>query len=292
MSKQFKLAPRWRRALTKDVASWCMLTVDDICQACDWYVVRDDGARLAMKYNGGDILFVAHMDFNGTGKVHFVGPDKVISSALDDRAGCAIAWNWQRWTGQPCDIVFTDYEECADSTLRNLGRGVLDRYRVIVQLDRRGGDAVVYGYTEMERAISGHFSVGAGSFSDICAIEQVSPVSAFNMGVGYHVEHTEKCYLDANETTAQIETLARWLVDTAGQRFEREADDPTGEAVDWHWTSRYDTGKLAGSSEALDWFEGDLWGDGEGRPDDDEAGKLRHWADTGRSGNRKGGRHD
>jgi hypothetical protein len=211
-----------KKAHAQGIARYCAMTREELIGLCDYYTVNDRGSYLGFKDNGGNILAVAHIDHHCSGKVHSVSKDKVISSALDDRAGCYIAMNMLKEYGITADVLLTDDEEIGHSTIDMLGQANLYKYNWIVELDRRGTGCVLYGFGEMYQHVTKYFTVEMGSYSDIVELEEVSPVGAFNMGVGYHREHTEGCYLIMDELISQLKSLSKMYKDMGDTKVERE----------------------------------------------------------------------
>lgn len=226
--------------LMRTVASWCGASLDAILEMCDWYVQRpDDGGVLGFKAcEGAKILAVAHLDYVGSGKISELDEHHIVSSALDDRLGACLAYNLQAYIGVPADVVFCDKEEIGCSTLPLLGTKMLAKYNWIIELDRRGEGAVCYQYKVMESYIQKHFELHQGTFSDICTICHTSPVGAFNMAVGYDLEHTAKCNATVERITRQMNRLKAFYAEfgdtkilhtppakTAWQNRQRFEDD-------------------------------------------------------------------
>ena len=133
---------------------------------------------------------------------------------VDDRLGCAIALGCSDWA----DLLFTDCEEIGKSTAAHF---VPPRdYNWIVELDRKGTDAVTYQYNDLEwmKALRKHFTIGNGSFSDIGYMEGLG-TSAVNIGVGYHNEHTRQAYWDPKETALQLGRLKGFLEEFGDTKF-------------------------------------------------------------------------
>jgi hypothetical protein len=214
---------RWRRRLTREAALWCETDAMDIARACDWYTVRADGGVLAHVSRGGRVLLVAHLDHLGSGVVHKLTPERIVCSALDDRLGAMLAWHWTDMTGRPADVLFTDCEESGDSTITGLGIGMLDRYDVVIELDRRERGAVCYEFVELEKHLAPYLTIHRGTFSDISALADTSPVSCFNLGVGYRYEHSERCEAFTVDIVAQVEACEAFLRANVGRRFSRRA---------------------------------------------------------------------
>lgn len=170
--------------------------------------------RYAWKQTGAKVLAVAHCDCVDGGSKHFQFDQEtglVFSSRLDDRLGVHTIVDILPKIGIPVDVLLTDFEECGASTgldfALDVGQG--HKYNWMFQFDRRGDDAVCYDYWKMQRRIRSHFTLGQGSFSDICAMDTLG-ISGLNIGVGYHQEHTLGSYAILDETAAQIVRFAKF----------------------------------------------------------------------------------
>lgn len=218
----------------KGVAEYCQMSRSDFMPLCDWYVMRpEDGGYMGFKAHpsgGAKVLAIAHLDYLRSGKVHKCNRKTIISSALDDRVGAYIALNLLDEYGIKADVLLTDFEEQGDSTVKMIGAGLLQKYNWIVQLDRKGEDVVTYGFTEMKEYLEEFWTVGHGSFSDISELENICPVSAFNMGVAYHQEHSEKCHLSWKVLARQMRRLRAFYDKYKDHKFERTHD--AGEIFD------------------------------------------------------------
>ena len=172
---------------------------------------------------GNDIaapLVVCHADTvrNGGESPHKFSYNKksnrVNSLALDDRLGIACMIDAivnSTWMAD-CAMLVCDDEECGQSTASVFAEHVDAiglKPRWMVELDRRGTDAVMYEYeTELFAGLlrSVGFDIGSGSFSDICSLTCLG-VCGFNIGIGYHSEHSDKCYANLDDTFSQLAKL-------------------------------------------------------------------------------------
>lgn len=225
----------------------CEASRADIMKMMQWYVVRErDGAYLGFRpHPSGQakVLAVAHVDYLRSGVVHKNNRKVIVSSALDDRAGVYIALNMLDDYGIVADVLLTDEEESSNSTVAMIGAGMLQKYNWIVQLDRRGTDVVTYGYTELAPKLSKFWDVQKGSFSDIAYLEDINPVSAFNLGVGYHKEHSEDCHLIYRQLHRQLCKLREFYDQYRDVRMERkhfagelyDVPPPPPPPVKWHY---------------------------------------------------------
>lgn len=201
------------------MAEYCRMSKLELVRRCDWHTHNANKGYLAMKRTpGAKILAVAHIDFLASGVVHSVSKRRIVSSALDDRAGVYIVMDLLPKMGILADVLLTDNEEMGQSTIKDLGISMLEPYNWLVQFDRRNEGAVHYGYKEMAPLLEKHFpSVEFGAFSCIAAIEACSPVCAFNVGVGYSQEHSERCELSGKVLHRQMSRFLAFyteMVDT------------------------------------------------------------------------------
>lgn len=163
--------------------------------------------------NGGDVLAVAHCDSVRCGSRHYQRRGNLVySTALDDRIGVHIILDILPAMGVNVDVLLTDDEEIGQSTAQLFKAN--KQYNWMFQFDRRGTDAVVYHYAEMEPFVSKHFDLGQGTFSDICWLDL--DCGGVNIGTGYYNEHTLDSFADLAETKRQI---------CAFQRFYNEFSD-------------------------------------------------------------------
>lgn len=233
----------------RKMAEYCLASKQDLVRACDWHTHDSDRGYLAMRRTpGARILAVAHIDFLRSGKVHYVSRKRIVSSALDDRAGVYIIMDLLPRLGILADVLLTDNEETGGSTIRNLGVGMLDAYNWIVQFDRRNEGAVHYGYQEMIPILANYFpSVERGTFTCISAIEACSPVGAFNVGVGYSQEHSEQCSLDARSLNRQLMRFRDFYRDMFDVKIEHKGAHPGEETHACRYKSSYQGGWVGGN---------------------------------------------
>lgn len=185
----------------KRIAYYCGLSREEIIQMSDIYFVTDIGGYLAWVNRGARVLAVCHMDHLGSGAVHTCNEQVVVSSALDDRLGLYAAMEALPAMGVECDVLICDDEESANSSMASIGMQFLNKYNWVVELDCSGVRAVTYGYKSMAGALGIVYgkNVDCGAFSDITSVEHVCPVGAFNAGVGYHNQHSERCHVKISE---------------------------------------------------------------------------------------------
>lgn len=182
------------------------LTTPTISNVWGKSIPNKQGA-LYYRDNGADILAVAHLD-----SVLWSSPRKkgkiVRCPQLDDRLGVWVILNVLPRLGVNVDVLLTDCEE--------VGRSTADffhpekQYNWMVEFDRKGTDVVMYDYDCEEYADmlwEANFSPAWGSWSDICHLDHLD-IAGFNIGTGYHNEHTHGCYADLNDTLSQAELFA------------------------------------------------------------------------------------
>tara|TARA_R100000458_G_scaffold16496_1_gene14166 strand:+ start:132 stop:968 length:837 start_codon:yes stop_codon:yes gene_type:complete len=155
--------------------------------------------------NGADILAVGHLDWvywNPRPKItrQFENVRIEKTPQLDDRLGVWVILDVMRAAGINVDVLLCDSEEVGQSTAQYFE--TTKRYNWIVEFDRAGSGAVMYDfetpeYCEMLESVG--YDVEVGSFTDICNLESLG-VAGFNLGVGYHRQHTKKCYANLSET--------------------------------------------------------------------------------------------
>lgn len=155
---------------------------------------------------GSKVLAVAHLDH--VVKTRPVMRDTVISCGqLDDRLGAWVILFLLPYLGINVDVLLTDSEETGQSTAQYFVPP--KDYNWVVEFDRRGTDVVLYQYdspSNRELLEEAGFSIGVGSFSDISYLD--IGVSGFNIGVGYHNEHTRFCYADLRDTIDNVALFA------------------------------------------------------------------------------------
>ena len=163
---------------------------------------------------GGSVLAVAHVDVvNNMDDVNFVtmkGKRVVVSGALDDRLGAYVILDLLPKLGVVCDVLLTDGEEAGASTGADFKTD--KQYNWIFSFDRRGTDVVLYAYDcrDLRSKLEAEgLEVGQGSFSDISSMQHLG-VKAFNMGTGYHSEHSEWCHADLEDVMVQAHKFARF----------------------------------------------------------------------------------
>ncbi len=211
--------------------------------------------------NGGKILAVAHLDiatnpkldrtiFNAyerwvtpTEEQLKADPDRkpymvhvVENDNLDDRLGAwIILYVLPKLIGSnKFDFLLTTNEEVGRTTANDFMRDWNDwttedrpDYNWIVQFDRRGEDVVLYGYDDWANgawhsALAKYFTVGSGSFSCISAMEGMG-VKGFNVGIGYHGEHSPGHFAVLEQTTRQLRRFKEFFKANQETKFAHTA---------------------------------------------------------------------
>lgn len=184
----------------------------------------DDNPYLYANY-GRKILAVAHLDVVPGLKPEFAvlpmkGKEKekdyIWTPYGDDRAGVyALLYHLQE-LGMRYDILLTTGEESGRSSAKLFNTD--KKYNWMFSFDRRGDDVVMYSY-ESSKLGEGDFfdkllalfgmKIGIGSYSDIEALHNLKCIG-FNVGTGYHQEHSQDSYVDIEMFQAQTEKFYRF----------------------------------------------------------------------------------
>jgi hypothetical protein len=164
---------------------------------------------------GSNILAVAHMDVViGSSNPFRLFKDGdvaiVMHPNLDDRLGIfTILYLFPQY-GIATDVLLTTDEEMCMSTARDFAEKCNKNYNWIVEADRGGEGIVLYNYGNDKQIVddlkSMGFTVDHGSYSDICEMEELL-TSAFNMGIGYHFQHTTQCCASLQQLARQLKKL-------------------------------------------------------------------------------------
>jgi len=194
------------------------------------------------------VLLVCHADVHhaGKGTTPQIQGGVLTSPALDDRAGLALALDILPAHGLKLDVLITDNEETGGSTASNIKESILARYNFIVELDRKGCDAVTYDLDNEQFLLDlegSGFEIGMGTFSDICELE--TDRCCVNLGIGYNNEHTKFCTLDVKELAKNMKNLLAFYKkhqDTEYIRRERPVYagrfGTARSSFDWEWDER------------------------------------------------------
>ncbi len=179
----------------------------------DWYVYKDNGAK---------ILGVAHLDtaipFQWCAKDAV--KEIIVCSSLDDRLGAHVLLNILP-KHLNFDLLLTTNEERGMSTAQYFKPPEGKQYNWCFSFDRRGMDVVMYQYDtpELRELLKSYgFTIAQGSFSDIASLDHLG-VSCFNIGVGYHNEHSYGCYANLKHTKKQVELFIPFAQANADEKL-------------------------------------------------------------------------
>lgn len=206
--------PLVTRLATRCLASW----EDFQSEGTLW--ATETGERYIFKDNGSEVLAVAHLDLACEMGVSFEHRDGIVTSgALDDRLGAFVILDVLPAMGITVDVLLTDDEEVCDSTAAHFVPP--KEYNWMFSFDRRGTDVVMYQYETRKRRklLKRHgFEVGCGSYSCIANLDFLG-VTGFNFGVGYHNEHSHKCFARLSDTAEQVEKFGKLYADIKDTRL-------------------------------------------------------------------------
>lgn len=185
-------------------------------------------------YAEGDIPIgmIAHMDTVCTAPPRWVNNDNgVISNSnkkdclgADDRAGIYGILHLIREGYRPT-VIFTEDEEigCVGADKFAQCGFELD-LNYLIELDRQGIDDAVYyecDNVDFEDYITSFgFKTAMGSYSDISKIAPQLGVSAVNLSIGYHGQHTSREILIISQMLRTIKRVSTMLDDANGVKFE------------------------------------------------------------------------
>jgi muconolactone D-isomerase len=208
----------------------------------DYYHFRD---------NGSHVLAVAHLDTvvrPNRRKADFYATNNgpaVISGALDDRLGAYVILKMLPALGVTCDWLLTVGEENGESTAGFFKPA--KEYDWVIEFDRGGTDVVMYQYEDepTRQAVRAcGATVGKGSFSDICYLEDLN-VKAFNWGVGYQGNyHSEKGYAVLGDTFSMVGKYLRFHRQNIGVTMPHESDEPSHDGLDCDMCGEWDSVNL------------------------------------------------
>lgn len=192
--------------------------------------LKDYGEYLYSESPNSKVLAVAHMDVHTVPGTYFrlvknENTTVILHPGLDDRLGIfSILYLFPQYD-IATDILLTTDEECCMSSAREFAENCKKDYNWIVELDRAGDDVVMYNYDDDESIKadlkSVGFKLGIGSYSDICELEGLG-VSAFNMGIGYHFQHTAQCCVILRELATQLRKLKMFYDQFKDQAYEHD----------------------------------------------------------------------
>jgi putative aminopeptidase FrvX len=173
--------------------------------------------------NGCSVLGVAHLDY-----VLYETPRRygncLVCPQLDDRLGVWLLLEQLPRLGIDLDILLTTNEERCRSTAYYFEPA--HQYNWVVEFDRAGEDVVFYDYNDWaDKWVNHGFSPGYGSYSDIVDLSHLGVMCA-NIGIGYHQQHTNKCYADIRETNRQIKKFGQFWHDNKEIKFPYYPHNP------------------------------------------------------------------
>lgn len=188
----------------------CLRDIESFAEFGDITDTRD--GIYIHKNNDSKILAVAHLDtvlnMNHFHRIDVNGDSVVINAQLDDRLGAYTLLHLLPAMGIKYDILLTEGEEQGLSTAAYFETG--KQYNWMFSFDRRGSDVVLYQYESkvIKKALKGSkFKIGIGSFSDIAFLDHLG-CKGFNVGCGYHGEHSDMCYVNMTEYKSQVKRFA------------------------------------------------------------------------------------
>jgi len=149
--------------------------------------------------NGGDVLFVAHIDTVLPPRIKKRTKKRIHATGLDDRLGCLLAYNLGMELH--ADILLTDDEEkCRSTALHH----VCKDYNWVVEFDRAGDDVVTYEKDSyaFQQVLREYWDIGFGSYSDIADLPTTA--CCFNLGIGYQHAHSKDSYVDLKVLATQV----------------------------------------------------------------------------------------
>jgi len=159
--------------------------------------------------NDSNILAVCHVDTVQSSQFFKIKKELILSPRLDDRLGIYTSLFHLPKMGIKLDILLTDNEEIGQTTASNFVPK--KDYHWIVGFDRKGTGVVLYNYDSVnwKNAISDFFAIQQGTYSDISELEDLK-ISAVNVGIGYHNEHSKDAYMVKKEFLYQIECFEKF----------------------------------------------------------------------------------
>lgn len=166
------------------------------------------------KNNNAKILFVGHLD-SVQPFVHFDDlklrhAHRVYFPTVDDRLGVWLALCHLPKFGLKYDILLTEGEEKGRSTAQ--WANIKKKYNWIFSFDRTGTDVVLYQYRSLdvvEELQKFGFTVGMGSFSDICVLDDLG-CKGINFGTAYYNYHSPEAYFVKGELLVQVQKFLRF----------------------------------------------------------------------------------
>ncbi len=198
--------------------------------------------------NGGDVLFVAHLDTVLPPKIKKCTKKRLWATGLDDRLGCLLAY--ELGAKLCADILLTDDEEKCVSTAQH---HMTKNYNWTVEFDRVGDDVVTYGIDshDFRMALTECWDIGIGSYSDIVDLPTLT--CCFNLGIGYECAHSKDSYVDFRILRQQLRKF-EWFYekhhDTKFMADERLAVPEM--ANPYHYSNYDDTCDMCGNEDDVE----------------------------------------
>lgn len=175
---------------------------------------------------GADVLFVAHVDTVQPPKYKRIRRTKskkakrLYAQGLDDRLGCLIAYELAERLG--ADLLLTDNEEICHTTAQYHD---CKDYNWIAEFDRAGNDVVTYDLDNpgFSTALSQHFKIGLGCYSDICDMKTTA--CCVNVGIGYELAHSQDSYVVIKTMESQINRFLAFYEENKDITYIQQAND-------------------------------------------------------------------
>ena len=198
--------------------------------------------------NNAPVLAVGHLDWVMFGepklKKQFKNTLIYDCPQLDDRLGVWMILDVLPKAGIKCDILLTDNEECGHSTANHFETN--KQYNWMMEFDRAGGGVVMYDYEDKftrDLLSEYDFKLEQGSYSDIGDLESLG-CKGFNFGVGYHKQHTTKCYANLAETWDSFRKVQSLYEDWADTLLEHDKTMYRYQPIRYYNTYASDKGSI------------------------------------------------
>lgn len=255
------------KATTLDYG-WAMTTsTDDIFKWAEdeeggrVYNGNETGKRYAIINHGNTcdsgILLTVHLDT----VCELPGVEDLITTkselqgkCFDDRLGLFIA---TVLLPEICDTAFTvlltDFEESGKSTAEYVSKEYLDKFNLIIGLDRLGAGYVDYGYgsTEIDRVLSEMGMIkDFGSYSDICYLDTTT--ARINFGIGYEAAHSEKSWVKIDAMAWQLHRLNILINEQHDVKYTTLSRKLPKKRIEQTYKSSYDGWDYCGQSGTID----------------------------------------
>lgn len=207
-------------------------TMDEV-QFAKFGEVISEFPQLIYIDRGSKILAIAHLDFVCRDRSFSVyrsnsGDSLVINGQLDDRLGVYVILHHLKKLGIDVDVLLTTDEEICSSSANLFYPD--KEYNWMFSFDREGTDAVLYDYEDNEdfaAAVSRHFIIGLGSYSDIASA--YIDVCGLNVGTGIRNGHTKNSAVLTSVLLSQINRFLGFYGEFKEERFEFDLLDTTSQ---------------------------------------------------------------